>query len=275
MRQAKGRAGLYMNYLFELSIVGAFLAFVGLGLCFFIAGYLVMFFVGKEAKRDPNSIPLAVMISIVATAWALSLGFAAADIWAVNADADRAASQERSAISRLLATASPSVLNSPELQQSVAVYRQAVIEDEWGKLSNVSPAVSVELALIDIRREVFTLARKDLPGALVGQLVQDFDELQDARNLRLAAGTTSVDAYKWYLVLALTFLTAITTGLIHADREKSGRRALLLYSVTASVSLWILAVHANPYQGVGRIEPSMLYAISKHKAPKPIGTVVQ
>ncbi|MFC4624323.1 hypothetical protein ACFO1V_03635 [Daeguia caeni] len=261
-----------MNYIFELTIGEAFLAFAGLGVVFFLAGYLVIYFLGAEARRDPSSIPIAVIVSIVATAWALSLGFAAADIWTVNADADKATSQERSAISRLLATASPGVLDAPELQKAVTLYRQAVIEDEWGRLSNVMPAASVERALVDIRREVFRLARQDLPGALASQLVQDFDELQDARNLRLAAGTTSVDTYKWYLVMALTILTSIVIGLIHADREKSGRRALIVYAITASVSLWILAIHANPYQGVGKIDSSMLYTVSRHKAPKPVET---
>ncbi len=98
------------------------------------------------------------------------------------------------------------------------------------------------------------------PAPIVTQLVNDFDELQDARNDRLAVASSSVDEYKWYLVVALTFLTAAAIAATHADRPQAGKQALLLYSLAASISLWILAIHANPYTGAGQIEPTLLYS---------------
>ena len=110
-------------------------------------------------------------------------------------------------------------------------YHRAVIDDEWRNMINVEPAGSVEVALQDIRRAIINLARTDMPSPIISQLINDFDELQDARNIRLAVGSTSIDYYKWYLVLSLTFLTAITFAATHADRVRTGVKALAIDSL--------------------------------------------
>ncbi len=51
----------------------------------------------------------------------------------------------------------------------------------------------------------------------------------------------------------------------HADRVRAGVKALVIYSLTASFCLWILAIHANPYQGLERLEPSLLFTSHKHR----------
>lgn len=122
---------------------------------------------------------------------------------------------------------------------------------------------SVEVALQNIRREIVKLAKTDIPSPIISQLVHDFDELQDARNTRLSVGSTSVDMYKWYLLFSLTILTIITIAATHADRVSAAIKAMVIYSITAAFCLWILAIHANPYQGIERLEPSLLFTNQK------------
>lgn len=211
-----------------------------------------------SAIRDPARVPLGAFIGTISTAWALSLGFVAADVWGVNARADTATSKERSAIHRLLGTAHEQVLNNETLRQAVENYRTLVIDGEWGKGNNIVPSPEVDKAILAIRIAVQSIALSNVPGPIVSQLVNDFDELQDARNDRLAVANTSIDQYKWYLVLVLTLLSAATVAAAHADRPRAGRKALLLFSLAASMSLWILAIHSNPYDGVGEIHPALL-----------------
>ena len=52
-----------------------------------------------------------------------------------------------------------------------------------------------------IRLAMIDLAKAGHPDPIISQMVQDLDELQDARNSRLAIGTSSVNQLKWYLVL--------------------------------------------------------------------------
>ncbi|MCL7996853.1 hypothetical protein M8994_01180 [Brucella sp. 21LCYQ03] len=226
-------------------------------------GRTALYILFKHASHDILSIPIGAFIGTIATAWALSLGFVAADIWTANSKADQATSEERSSISRLIGTSSPDILDEPGLRSALIQYREAVVKDEWLKNNNIEPAAPVEMALQNIRREIVNLARTDIPSPIISQIIHDFDELQDARNTRLSVGSTSVDMYKWYLLLFLTILTAITIAATHADRVVAGIKALIIYATTASFCLWILAIHANPYQGIERIEPSLLF--TNHK----------
>lgn len=252
-----------MSLIFELPVYASFFVFVILGLGIFLIGRAALFILFKHASHDILSIPIGAFIGTIATAWALSLGFVAADIWAANSKADQATSEERSSISRLIGTSSPDILNEAALRNALIEYREAVVKDEWLKNNNIEPAPQVEIALQNIRREIVSLARTDIPSPIISQIVHDFDELQDARNTRLSVGSASIDMYKWYLLLFLTILTAITIATTHADRVVAGIKALIIYSTTASFCLWILAIHANPYQGIERIEPSLLF--TNHK----------
>ncbi|MBX8828037.1 hypothetical protein HBA93_20755, partial [Ochrobactrum sp. SFR4] len=79
----------------------------------------------------------------------------------------------------------------------------------------------------------------------------------------------SVNHYKWYLVFFLTVLTLVVIASVHADRPKAGRKALAIYIVTASMSMWILAIHTSPYRGVGRIDPTVLFTSQKNAMSLP------
>ncbi|PRA56159.1 hypothetical protein [Brucella pituitosa] len=252
-----------MNYIFELSVYLSFVTFTVLGVGVYFVGRFALHILSRHANHDILSIPIGAFIGTIATAWALSLGFVAADIWTANSKADQATSEERSSISRLIGAASPDILNAPVLVASLSEYRTAVVKDEWLENSNISPAHSVEVALQNIRREIVKLAKTDIPSPIISQLVHDFDELQDARNTRLSVGSTSVDMYKWYLLFSLTILTIITIAATHADRVSAGIKAMVIYSITAAFCLWILAIHANPYQGIERLEPSLLFTNQK------------
>lgn len=247
-----------MTAVFQLSVYTSFLAFAALGIGFFVFGRLVLYVLAKHARHNHLSIPIGAFIGTVATAWALALGFVAADIWAVGSKADQATSDERSAIVRLIGTAQSPAINAPELRAALIRYRAAVIEDEWTKNINLRPVPSVEAALQAIRNEIFAIGRGDIPAPIIGHLLNDFDILQNSRNMRLAVGTTSVDAYKWYLVLSLTMMTILTIASTHADRIRAGSMALIIYSFSATLCLWILAIHANPYQGLEKLEPTLL-----------------
>jgi hypothetical protein len=240
-----------------------FALFISFGLAFYLVGRLALYALSGHAVRDMLSIPQPAFLGTVATAWALSLGFIAADIWTVNARADQATSLERSAVVHILRSAQPDILDSKMLAESIEAYRLNVAKREWRQDKNTVPDKGVEATLHDISGEIARLARGDAPSALISQLVHDFNDLQEARNLRLAVGNTSVDYYKWYLVMFLTLLTAITIAATHADRVRAGRRALAIYAITASISQWILAIHANPYNGIEELDPSLLYTNQK------------
>lgn len=252
-----------MQSFFTISPYVMFGLFCIFGVFFYFIGLIFLRIFARQSSRDMLSQPIGTFISTIATAWALSLGFVAADTWAVNSRANQVASEERSSITRLIGMANMDALNDDFLLKALRNYRIAIITDEWQNNANSQPSPIVEKSLQQIRVALINLARTDVPGAIVSQMVHDFDEMQDARNSRLSLGSSSINHYKWYLVLFLTFLTLVVIATVHADRPKAGRKAMGIYTITAIISMWILAIHTSPYHGVGRIEPSVLFTSQK------------
>jgi len=243
-----------MSALFSLQALPLFLVFGVAGVGFFVIADIFFGLLTRYADHLERIAPLPTFIGSITTVWALSLGFAAADVWTIRANAERLASAERSSINRLAGMARGEALNSPQLRQALSVYATAVDRDEWTRDQNTQGSPEVEVALQQIRLAFITLARTDIPDALIDRMAQDFDELQDARNERLAIGQSAVSNYKWYLVLFLTMLSMLTIAVAHIGQPRAARNALVIFALAAFVSLWILALHANPYAGAARIE---------------------
>lgn len=242
-----------MNTIFSLSSFPLLLVSLLFGAASLALGLGMLTWRHARFAVIPQSVPVAPFFTAITTVWALSLGFVAADLWNLRADAEKAASAERSSVSRLLGMSAPEALDAAALREALAAYSAAVHDAEWGESANAAPSPAVEEALQDTRLALIALAREATPQPLMAKMAQDFDELQDARNTRLAIGHSSVNAYKWYLVLMLTVLAMVAIATVHADRPPAGRAALAIFATAAAVSLWVLAMHANPYAGSASI----------------------
>lgn len=242
-----------MNTIFALSAVPLLLVSALFGVAAAAVGLVMLAWSRVRFAATPQSLPVAPFFTGITTVWALSMGFVAADMWAVRGQAEQAASAERSSISRLYGMAMPDAIDAPDLRVTLADYAQAVERGEWGAGANAEPDAAVEAALQRMRLAIVALARSETPAPLMAKMAQDFDELQDARNTRLAIGSSTVSEYKWILVLVLTVLSMIGIAAVHGDRPPAGRTALAIFTAAAVVSLWVMAVHADPYTGGARI----------------------
>lgn len=240
--------------LFTMSAGMQFLMLAAFGaVCLALSLALIPFYRFTTGDKIGRVVPVATFLSTIATAWALALGFAAADVWANTTLATQAASEERSSISRLAGMARANALDLAVMREGLIRYSDAVRDIEWGQSANTEPAPEVEAALQVIRRSIIIAARSGAPAPLITKMVQDFDELQDARSKRLAIGDSSISEYKWYLVFFLTFLSMVSIVAVHADRPAAARNSLVIFSFAAMVSLWILILHATPYAGAAAI----------------------
>lgn len=243
-----------MDFVFAASPASMFAMFAAFGIATYAVSLGFLTFLRRDGPPGSQSLPVPNFAASITTAWALALGFAAADIWSVNAKAQAAASEERSAISRIVGVGAMQALDRPDLVAALRAYKDAVETWEWRRERNAEPSVEVDRALEGIRVILVQMALGGVPEALIAKIAEDFDQLQDARGVRLAIGGGPISQYKWYLVLFLTVLSQFALASVHADRPLGGRRALIIFTVAATVSLWILALHANPYVGVAKIE---------------------
>jgi len=218
-----------------------------------------LWFSHRNLGSKATPIPVAPFFTAVTTVWALSFGFTAADIWAANTLASQSASAERSALTRIAGMAHRDALDLPIVIDGLRAYKVAVETVEWGQSANREPAMLADMAVQHLRLGIIAAAKDGALPVLISKMVHDFDELQDARNARLAIGEGSHSVYKWALVIFLTFLSQIAIASVHADRPRAGTRALTIYTIAASVSLWILAMHANPYTGMYGMDYSIIH----------------
>lgn len=242
-----------MNTIFALDPLPLLIAFAAFAAVSLLLSLAALRWFHGQWRADATVLPVAPFFTAVTTIWALSVGFAAADLWNTRAQAEQAASAERSSISRLYGMSAADALDTPRLREALSAYVSAVAEAEWSR-ANADASERVEAALQRIRIATIEMARAGTPTALMVRIAQDFDELQDARNARLAIGVSTISEYKWYLVLVLTVMSMVAISAVHADRPRAARRALLIFTVAATASLWILALYANPYWGGARID---------------------
>lgn len=239
-------------------------------LCCFMVFAVMLFLFGamslrrfmRQAQTDSNTMPIPVFLSTLATTWALVFGFVASDIWSVNSQAVQAASAERSSLSRLLGMTQVDALNDGLLHKQLTLYRSSVAQLEWGRDLNAVPNSQVEQALQSIRMGL--LARADAgytPDTITARMMDDFDELQDARNERLAIGASSINVDKWSFLIVFSLLVQLAVAAIHADRLQGGRKAVCWYAIMVAMSLYVLALHVNPYTGVSGVHPQILFSM--------------
>lgn len=99
------------------------------GLCLALA-LLALKWGPRILRPIERNVPVPAFMGVVATAWALSLSFAASDIWSLSNRADQAIAAERSSVMRLVGAAAPAALDIPELYDSVLSYVQQVEKNE-------------------------------------------------------------------------------------------------------------------------------------------------
>lgn len=241
----------------------ALFAFAIALLCFG-AGLLLVQLMRRFGGTLAERLPQATFISVTATAWALALGFAASDVFSLNGAADRAAQTERSSIARIVGMAAPEALDRPELYQTITEYAQEIMTVEWSTNHNREASPRANDLLQSLRLQIIAMTAEDVPSVLVSKTISDFDELQDARSARLALGQSVLDETRWYLVFALSVLTALNIGLVHAGAPRAARNALAVFSCALFLCLSILGLTADPYR---TMHPSLLVTESEQAPP--------
>ena len=226
-----------------------------IALCCFGAGVAMVHLVRRFGGPLAERLPQPAFISVTATAWALALGFAASDVFSLNGMADRAAQAERSSISRLAGMAAPEALDRPEMQRTISDYAHEIMSVEWSTNHNRSASARADDLLQSLRLQIIAMTGEGVPEVLIGKTISDFDELQDARGIRLALGQSVLDETRWYLVFALSILTALNIGMVHAGAPRAARNALAVFCCALFMCLAILGLTADPYR---TMHPSLL-----------------
>ncbi|MCC5970833.1 MAG: hypothetical protein JJU15_12870 [Pararhodobacter sp.] len=222
------------------------------------SAYLLLRLFHHRYDDDSRAVPVQSFFAAITTIWALVFGFVAADIWATNSNAAEAAVEERAALIRLSGMAQYEALDMPDLESALHYYVVAVAQSEWDTASNRRAAPEVDGALQSIRLSLLAADEAGVSPVLLGKMIADFDELQDARTRRLAIGKGTIQVLKWALVVMLALMSLVAIAFVHRDKPRAGRAALTIFTVAASSAIWLVLLHASPYSGSVRIVSSAI-----------------
>ncbi len=244
-----------LDTLFDLHPAPQLLVFCVLSALMLGISFIWLQFLHRRWATTPKLLPVGPAFMPVAAIFALFLTFLAVDIWAQQRQASDAAMKEQVSMQRLRDLASPAGLNAAASLPIMERYTQAVATQEWAFDYNRHPSPIAAEALRDLRFYVLRLNATGAPPALVNEWLSSVQSLEDARFRRLFIGDDHTDNNQWAVVLLLALFTHLIIAAAHIDRPPAGRLALVVFSLAATLALWQLAMHTNPYAGgITRIE---------------------
>jgi hypothetical protein len=204
----------------------------------------------------------------IALLFALLTGFLAADIAERFNQAVRAVQVEAAALSGLNAFTLAAPVDAGPIRKTLALYLQALVDDEWPRMSHAEASRKAEAALTGLLRAV--AAPRVAPAAADAVhygLVELGLQAATARSDRIALNSRQTDEIKWLAVLLLGLITQLSIGMVHLDRAPAHIAAVAVFSLAMIVALGTVAIQEAPFDGTLRISPMPLERVLKAVGP--------
>jgi hypothetical protein len=248
----------------DLSVVGIF---ASLTILYAATGVLVAWLAflsplrGSIQRLSGIVAPYFASIGLV---FALLTGFLAADISDRFKQAVRAVQVEAGALSGLDAFTLAAPLDARPIRAALAAYLEALVNDEWPRMSRAETSARADAALTDLLRAVATPRTAPATRDAVHYgLVELALQAATARSDRIALNSRQTDEIKWMTVLLLGLFTQLSIGMVHLDRGPAHVAAIAVFSVAMIVALGTIAVQEAPFDGALQISPTPLERVLK------------
>lgn len=238
----------------------------GLLAAIFVAAILALCLLSNLRATRPGMLRLgtgivAPFFGSVSVLLALLTGFVANDAWERQRQASRVVQAERT---NVLAVHDLSVAAAPDmadLRAALVSYVDALIEDEWPKMSEGASSLRAAEALGRLM-QVVADPKNGVEAGVVTQaaLLDAVMTLRTARGERLALSDAQGDQSKWLTLLVLAGLTLVAIGLVHMEKPWAQATTLVVFSTAIVTTLGVVALHERPFDGPFALQPTPLHA---------------
>ncbi len=184
----------------------------------------------------------------VAVLFALFLGFMFENVVAQKNRAFQAVQTEGTALSLLATYGGGEGDGGVALRAAIRDYGRAAIDDEWPQMSRERSSGRAEAALLALARTV-AVQGAQAGAAVHAEMFSLVDTVAKARGERIAVVTTHAQRLGWTAAFLLGILTQVAIGMVHLDRARANAIALSIYTLSAVIALWLVAVEENPFRG--------------------------
>lgn len=188
--------------------------------------------------------------AVFSTLLALLTGFVANDAWERQRAASRVLQSERANALAIHDLSLAAVSDMKNIRTLLAEYLDAVIAEEWPRMSEGASAPEAGRRL---GRLLATIADPKISAeagaATHAALLNAAMALRADRGERLALSNTAADDTKWLTLLILAGLTLVALALVHVERPPAQITALMLFCVAMVATLGLIALHERPFDG--------------------------
>lgn len=196
---------------------------------------------------------VAPFFSLPAVLFSLIAALMATSVWENYSIATKAVRSESQSIMNIISLAKsiPSIKNS-QLDKTSKQYARSIIKEEWETLSShQAHSPTTQRYFEDLRSQVFFAVDSLNNTAESRALFNAFQNVNSARETRLAFVSFDVHPIRWYAILFLALLVQITVGLVHLAKPRALVTALIIATATVLVPICMIAFTlSSPYQGV-------------------------
>ena len=209
-------------------------------------------------------------LGAIAVIFALMTGFLASDIAERNRQATRAVQMETAELRNVFTLSVASNGDMRSIRAAWTDYINAVAGEEWKTMARGDSAPAADRAFDALLRGISDPAiGRDAGNAVHVALLGAAIRVSTARSDRLSIASDSTSAVKWLVVLILGVMTQIGIGAVHLTRRAAQIGALAIFSLTAVISLGLIALQEHPFAGHMRMGAEPYLELLKRPAPGP------
>lgn len=181
---------------------------------------------------------------------ALLIGFVANDAWVRQSDATKIIQAEKANLLAIHDLSVATVSDMSVIRTRLLTYTEALIEDEWPKMTDGHSSARASEALAQLMQAVADPRHTAEAGAPAHRFLLDaVMSLRTQRGERLGLSDAQADQSKWLTLMILAGLSIIAIGLIHMEKPLAQVVSLVLFSIAIVTTLGVVALHERPFDG--------------------------
>lgn len=244
-------------YDLHLVIVGAGILIL---LCAFALSGLAIFsrYVLPRLKLGPDeSVFTSAMMQAVMVFYGLAVALIAVSVWQTYTDAGATISREATAVGVLYRDVGgyPEPLRS-ELRQDLREYLEYVIKEAWPRQQRGEvPRGGVE-KVNDVEAKLVTFEpATEGQKILHGETLRAYNQLIEARRLRLDAVLTGLPGALWFVIVFGALVSLSSTFFFHVEDALLQRIQVVLLAIFIGMIIFIIFALDRPFRGDLGLQP--------------------
>jgi hypothetical protein len=180
---------------------------------------------------------------------------------------------EETAITNLMNLPKMNLQGQQEIQVLLKKYLDSSIKEEWEEKMNRYRSAEANLAIKQITAIIYApnflcaqnLPKKDHCGndLLAKAYIDNVSAVSSAHSRRIQLGQLDASPIRWYLCLALAFISTFSIVTVHREDKSSAIVSITLFLISTWLVFTMIALHYSPFRGPNSVQPTPLIMLQK------------